>query len=86
MNRNLKRTLLIIAIVSAAPFLATAAARDKIMEAVGLTSAQGTGCASGSTADQATANDLCSASQEDAARHVPNPGRTRPLQFNFRRY
>jgi hypothetical protein len=86
MNRNLKRTLLIIAIVSAAPFLATAAARDKVMETVGLTSAHNTGCASGTAADQATANGFCLASQEDAARHVPNPGKNRPLQFNFRRY
>lgn len=86
MNRNLKRTLLIIAIVSVAPFLATAAARDKIMETVGLTSGQDAGCASGTTADQAMGNGPCSASQEKAAQHVPTPGRNRPLQFNFRRY
>lgn len=86
MNRNLKRTLLIIAIVFAAPFLATAAARDKIMETVGLTSAQDAGCARSASADQSTTNGICSATQENAAQHVPTPGRNRPLQFNFRRY
>ena len=86
MNRNLKRTLLITAIVFATPFLATAAARDKIMETIGLTSAHDTGCAGGATAGQLVANGVCSASQDDAARHVPNPGRNRPLQFHFRRY
>ncbi len=86
MNRNLKRTLLIIVIVSSAPFLATTTAREKIMEVIGLTSAYDTGCTSAAATDQAAARGRCSASQDGATRHVPNPGRNRPLQFNFRRY
>lgn len=84
--RKGRSILLAIAIASATALLTPAGARARIMETVGLAKTHNPASAGSAAEDQATAHGVCAATPKLAVQHLPNPGRERPLQFNFRRY
>jgi hypothetical protein len=78
--------LLLIAMVAATPFLATAGGLVMVLDAVGLTGENAAGCAGNLAGAQMRSKVTCSDSSRLGERPFPKPGRERPLQFNFRRY